>query len=270
VLSFYLSGCLYTTHHFNTGALLLPGETTNSLGFGTQAFVELKCSDVDMRASGNAYGTVQHDKNGKVSCLVQSIREMDTLYRYDSTWIPVHEKRNTVPNFSFGRRIGVREAWGPFTGVDLGWRIEAPTGPFSAEFDARFGLPIPEKLNGFKHSLSLGWDIGAYVDNSWFGEYAVSYALPWLRPFGQFRATYLATQPPDLEAGVDDLRLTPYRRWVGQFGLGSDFQTRGSGIIPKHILPLFLITTPGLPFIVEPFHPPEKHFAVNFVLGMSW
>ena len=40
-----LTGCLYTTHHFNSGRILDPGQTAVTLGFGRARVYEQGCPD---------------------------------------------------------------------------------------------------------------------------------------------------------------------------------------------------------------------------------
>lgn len=176
LLSF--SGCLYTSQHFNTGKILLPGETVNSYGM----------------TRGPLYtcdGDTKKDKNGYSHCIPED-QSYDDYYFYSES---------NVPAFSTGWRLGVREKWGPITGVDFGYHIEFPG---TLDFDVRLGLPHRWGAKFF-HNISAGWGLGAWADNNWFAEYALGFqAFDNYLFYGNFRETWLSTQLIDLVLTTDD------------------------------------------------------------------
>src|SRR5688572_22025890 len=52
-----LTVCLYTTHHFNSGRILDPGQTAVTLGYGRARIYEQGCPDGWDRAIGDSNST---------------------------------------------------------------------------------------------------------------------------------------------------------------------------------------------------------------------
>jgi hypothetical protein len=302
-----LQGCLYTSHHFNTGRLLEPGKTHWEIGLGRQPFVAYSCPELSIEeqnqiqlelaaealklpniqrenAGGLSFsGSAHADPDGRPACHVAYSAGLDSVtgeYMQTEKYLPASSKITSQFNYSLGWRLGVRKAWGPLTGVDLGWRLEAPTGPATLEFDARFGLPTPEILPAWNHSLSMGWGIGAWADNTVFTEYALGRGqgtfLPFIRPFVNTRLTYLATQPSDFTASNSYQGFPSYRRWIGQASLGSEFVLPDIFLVPRRILSEATLTYPGLPGITglssetSPMHTASTGLNLGWSLGLSW
>lgn len=288
-----LQGCLYTSHHFNTGQLVAPGKTRWEFGTGSQRLAETACSDVEGLArhqtlkqkaaslpnlrpqySTDYYGSSSiKDRNGSPSCAVNYYAGEDTLAR---TYVVLGDtfsaerEYSALLNVSMGWRLGVRNAWGPFTGVDIGWRLEAPTGPATLEFDARFGLPLPVLMARWNHAASLGWGIGAWADNSLFAEYAFGMATGRLRPFGNTRVTYLASQPMDLAVSSGFTDFTRYRRWVAQANVGLEWILPDWPLLPQRLLPTLSLAYPALPFFMDTGHLQAEGVDIRLALGASW
>ncbi len=289
-----LQGCLYTSHHFNTGRLLAPGEHHWEFGIGQQNIVDYGCSEAAARDAyaaldaeisklpnqtkaepfyGEPQGRVEKDPQGKPNCLAERYVRPDSndydYARYTKSF-PVTTQYSQLISASMGWRLGVREKWGPLTGVDLGWKLEAPTGPATLELDTRLGLPLPAGFSHWSHSLSLGWGIGAWADNSLFSEYALSRALGNYHPFVNARLTYLATQPSDLAVRQTFNRFDTYRRWVGQGMLGCEIILPDILLLPRRILPTVGLAYPAVPFTTESVHVLSTGVDVTLALGLSW
>lgn len=261
--SLVLGGCLYTSHHFNSGRILEPGNTAVTLGYGSFKMRDLGCDE------GQGYSAYA-DTSGVERCLRPDFSGsgagMDTADPVLSVL--------KIPRFSLGYRLGVRGAWGPFTGVELGWHLEVPTNPGTAEFDLKLGLPAPPAFRLF-HSVSGGWGVGMWADNSFFGEYAAS------RAFGRggggdahalyanYRLTRLATQPGEV-FGTDSLagRFLHKRRWAQQAGLGFHCRLPDLVILPDFVSPQVTVSTPWVPGLDDA--PPEESFLLDVNFGFGW
>lgn len=117
IIMLILSGCLTSSHHFRSGKTIESGEAHVNYGFSIRKAPLCESSD------------------GNENC-----RE----------WTEV-----TAPNLSRGFRLGVRDSWGPFTGVDAGYQLEVGV----LEFDMRLGLPHL-MINGVQLYHSLGCWLG--------------------------------------------------------------------------------------------------------------
>lgn len=262
-----LAGCLYTTHHFNSGRLLEPGETAVTLGMGKAHFYEADCPDgygKYIRVRGAApecmpnnalFGPIESDAAGG-SAVADSSRPM--VLRKSATY-----------KASLGYRLGARKQWGPLTGIEMGWSLEAPTNPISLEFDLKAGLPAPARWKA-SHSLSAGWGIGAWVDNSWFVEYAASRAFGGGAAFFNYRYTRLATQPEDLDSSFDAGRFVSLTGSSHQWSLGWYHRMPVFPVLPDYLVPEVVATLPV--YLNGARVPPSARPAadVNFNLGFGW
>jgi hypothetical protein len=247
--AFLADGCLYTTHHYNSGKLLEPGRTSITAGYGNQPYRTPHCPDnSDLQPSGNETLCVQAGSGETVA--------------------PVYTPGNT-PTFSFGYRLGVREKWGPFTGAELGWQIEAPTNPGSVEFDFKLGLPVPAGLP-MAHSASAGWIIGMWADNSFFFEWAGSHAFGSHYLFGNTRVTWLATQPDAVFEDAGKFRFHQDKRWVWQGSLGFRWRWADIPVLPDCLIPLVTASYPGVPSLGNSVAPPADGVQWNYSLGFGW
>lgn len=253
--AFLLTGCLYTTHHFNSGRLLEPGKTAVTFGLGREKLYSEGCPDGYYRS---------HDAYQVTRCYPESrFSESDT-----ATVAPVIESQ-TIPKFSLSYRLGVRGPWGPFTGVEMGWLIEAPTNPGTVEFDLKLGLPMAKKFKA-QHSLSAGWGVGMWADNSYFVEYAASRNLGAHALYGSYRFTYLATQPGDLDSSFNTWKFTSHRRTIHQAALGLYVKMPDWVIIPDYFTPQVNFTFPVVSPFVTIASDRLEPVLVNFNLGFGW
>lgn len=193
----------------------------------------------------------------------------NTTFRSDS--VPhVHAWSSTFKG-SLGYRLGVHGPFGPFAGAEIGLHLEGPTNPASAEFDLKAGLPLPKGLP-FHHSLSAGLGIGAWADNSYFGEYALSRAFGANDLFVNYRATYLASQLSDLDGSESRRHFKSRRRLIHQASLGFAWNLPDIPVLPDFIVPLVVLTYPLAP--VGTGTPPPDYLlddhVWDFSVGMGW
>lgn len=253
-----LDGCLYTSHHFNSGRILKPGATSVTLGYGSFKSHSYECDD------WNYYRF--EDSTGVTRCVEQMWNSGDTIQ--DTVAATVRESK--IPKVSLGYRLGVRGPWGPFTGVEMGWHLEAPTNPTSAEFDLKFGLPSPWKA--WHHAVSAGWIVGMWTDNSWFGEFAGS------RSFGKggdnanalyasYRLTRLATQPDDVLDSTG-LAFQHRNRLANQATVGLHVRIPDLILLPDSFSPQVTFSSPWVPVFggVEP----KGSLLYDFNFGFGW
>ncbi|MEO7424258.1 MAG: hypothetical protein ABI036_03665, partial [Fibrobacteria bacterium] len=179
--AFLETGCLYTTHHFNSGRLLEPGKTAVTFGVGTQQVYTESCPD----------GYYNDIREGNRLCRPDAYGgpvDQGEILLYDTNAIRPDLETMSIPKLSLSYRLGVRGQWGPFTGVELGWLVEAPTNPGTVEFDVKLGLPLDKRFRAH-HSLSAGWGVGMWADNSYFLEYAASRDLGAHSLYSNYRFT---------------------------------------------------------------------------------
>jgi hypothetical protein len=173
----------------------------------------------------------------------------------------------TTPKLSLAYRLGVRKQWGPLTGIEIGWSLEAPTNPATLEFDAKAGLPAPAAWK-VSHSLSAGWGVGAWADNTWFAEYAASRSFGRQALFGSYRFSYLATQPNDLDSSFSVFRFVTHPRMSHQVSLGWFQPLPDLPVFPDYLVPELTATAPVFAVGVRSAPPPALDF--NFNLGFGW
>lgn len=237
-----LSGCLYSTHNFGTGTLLPAGRSQTTVGIGRQPI--WRCSE-PLSDSAGARQACNENRSGAEEVV-----------------------KSDMPKGSLDYRLGVRNQWGVFPGVELKWHFEVPTNPATMEFSMNLALP---SRPSFKHALGTGWGIGAWADNTFFLEYAVS--RKWGVPlfFGNFRTTWLATQIGEV-MGEDFAKPFPSNQHlVFQTGLGMVLNLGDWLILPDYIVPHIILTVPQVPSGDRRFIPmdiPLAQWDAN--LGFGW
>ncbi len=263
--AFLMTGCLYSTHHFNSGRLLDPGMSDVTVGGGYSQAPGFGCSS-------NPNVIEFQDSTGARHCEDDSREASDGNGSSNPHFLVTDPKKFALPFYSgsLGYRLGIHGKLGPFSGLEMGLHLESPTNPVSGEFDLKLGLPVPKGL-AFHHSLSAGWSIGMWADNSSFLEYAAS------RPFGlsdlfvNYRATYLASQSADLLGSEDARRFLSKRRLIHQSSLGFKWALPEILIVPDYIIPEVGLTYPLGPTGSDaiPAYVLDDR-AWNFTLGMGW
>jgi hypothetical protein len=264
-VALHLGGCLYTTQHFNSGRLLEPGKTAVTFGLGREQVYSEHCPD-GYQSESHTGGTLCRDERSYGG----SGDPFDGAPPvYDTALIAPAIGTIILPKFSLSYRLGVRGHWGPFTGVELGWLIEAPTNPGTVEFDLKLGLPLAERFRA-QHSLSAGWGVGMWADNSYFLEYAASRDLGPHALYANYRFTWLATQPADLDSSFDNWKFTSHRRYVSQAAFGLYLKMPDWPVLPDYVTPQAIFTFP----VVAPFFTIAEDrlepVLMNFNFGFGW
>lgn len=256
----FLSGCLYTTHHFNSGRLLEAGRTSLALGAGRSRTVDYGCPD----GNWNSFIYESEDSTGSRCLRWRDGYAMPDTLSYVHGW-------NAAWKGSLGYRLGVHGPFGPFAGAEIGLHLEAPTNPATAEFDVKVGLPVPGN-RPYHHSLSAGFGIGAWADNSYFCEYALSRAFGASDLFVNYRATYLATQITYLKGAEDKRRFDSRQRFINQASAGFYWRLPDIPVLPDFAVPLVILTYPLAP-TGEDKPPPEyllDDHVWDFGFGIGW
>lgn len=264
--AFLLTGCLYTTHRFNSGRLLEPGHSSVTLGGGVSGTPRYGCGD------GITKSSVYQDSTGIKHCSVYDPQAQDSGSQTGGQYVIKDLKAFSTPllNGSISYRLGIHGPIGPFPGLEMGLHLEAPTNPASGEFDLQLGLPVPAG-RPYHHSLSAGWGIGFWADDSYFLEYAASRSWGENDLFVNYRAIYLASQLADLTGSVDVRRFRSKRRLIHQSSLGFKWALPDILVLPDFIAPEVGLTYPLAPTGVDAI--PEwvlDDRAWDFSLGMGW
>lgn len=262
-----LAGCLYTTQHFNTGRLLEPGETAVTLGLGKAHYYREDCPD-------GYYGSYQA-RDGEAGIERTVCRKEHFFGAGDpgqsqggpDSVRPLERMRDDLPKASIGYRLGVRKRWGPFTGIELGWTLEGPTNPVSLEFDLKAGLPMPSRWKA-SHSLSAGWGVGAWVDNTWFAEYAAARSFGKSALFASYRYSALATQPENIDSSARTGHFMRFPHYAQQVSLGWYQHVPALPVIPDYLAPEFTLTLPVYRGELRELRPPA--YDLNFNVGVGW
>lgn len=217
-----LSSCLYTSQHFNTGETLEPGQTQFTMGFGFQ-----KVYSCNSWSEDDICRDLPPDREDE----------------YERIYGPYETE--TAPLLSIDYRVGARKRWGPFPGAEIGWHIEALTLPITLEFRGTLALPGLDSSK-YHHSLSLGWGIGFWADNTFFLEYAISRSYAKHRLFAGTRGIFLATLPFEV---MENDPVEPFihnRRLAGQLFSGFLINIPDIVIIPDVIIPQVIFSVPKL------------------------
>jgi hypothetical protein len=243
----FLAGCLYSTHNFATGRLLPQGRSEATVGLGRQPIWRCAGYVQDSTRSGGACG-----EGGRGEELAE---------------------RSDMPKGSVGYRLGIRDAWGPFPGLELRWHLEAPTNPATMEFGLNLGLPggSPGVPGAFRHAVGAGWGIGAWADKTFYAEYAASTRIGPPLLYGNLRVTYLATQIGEV-LGEDFAKPFPSNQhWVFQAGLGAGIPVGDWPVLPDMVLPGVSVTLPQIPSGEREFRPDDIPLLQwDATLGLGW
>jgi hypothetical protein len=166
-------GCNFTTHSYNFGKMLLPGESMFTISGGERQVYAMEYQEP-------AYRTLS-----------------DTFIA--PVYIP---KYSTVFSGALAYHLGVLAKYPFGKGLEIGLLLEAP----SQNWDF-FGPPLPEfrLKTGFNdviagdalyhHNIMAGWDVGLWIDNGWFLEYAGSFEYDKIMPYFVVRGQMIATDP---------------------------------------------------------------------------
>ncbi len=173
-----------------------------------------------------------------------------------------------VSQASFDYRLGILDSVGKLPGLELEWHVEAPTNPATMEFALNLGLPGG---GDFHHKIGAGWGVGAWADNSFFVEYAVSRRVGFPVFFGNLRVTYLATQIGTVLGDDFSKALPSDRVLVTQAGAGLLLKLPRWRVAPDFLIPQLNVTVPQVPGGERAFRAQDIPTAQwNMSLGMGW
>ena len=235
-------GCYITTQSFNHGKLLNPGERllTHAIG-GRRASPPMPRED-----------TFASD---------------DASRRYDST-------RYNWVTYTLDYRVGILRKYPFGRGLETGVHSEIAFrgkslndlkmyGPPELEFDTRFGLPDKPVGPGiFHHNISVGWIVGYWVDNGWFGGYAAGWECDRYIPY--LSARLVRTSTDALSKPIMDKFFTEHdRKWVGRISAGCSYKLP----VNYSLLPDLLSSEVSL---VVPDITDSRNVGVNGALGIRW
>jgi len=236
------SSCLFTTQSFNRGKLLKPGSSSFAFGYGQSP----------------------------------SVKE---YYLYDSRTGTDYQilKNEGMSSYGIHYRLGVLDKLPFGQGMEIGWIAQGPIALYkgvaaSLELSSRLGIPPLVTNNGvLYHNVSLGWNIGQWIDNTWFTEYAAGFEFEHLTPYIGIRAMIAST---DLMGQDKD----PVTYEDDEFGLGKfrksdrSFKMRLNAGIALHMgdIPLFPeFIIPEASFIF-PEYDALTSFGTTFSVGLQW
>jgi hypothetical protein len=240
--------CNFTTQSFNYGKLLNPGETLISTGFGTRQYYSIKWRDSLVN-------------NLNMSC-------NDTIFKQGFSQ-------------SLDYRLGILSKYPLGKGLEIGFHLERPSqfnpserlgregsynGSMVLDFDGRFGFHDFSLGKGlYHHNLSLGWTIGAWIDNGWFAEYAVGWEYKWLIPYANLRVERLGTDPSSDDSLMESYTPFKYqkRAWT----------TRTVTGISIHLPHLFFLQpdyiSPEFSFII-PNYSAISRYGISYQVALRW
>lgn len=238
IMSVLFIGCMSSSHHFRKGELLKSGESEINWGY---SYTKVPfCRGATSK------------KDGFTQC------EGDAYYR-------------AIPNVSRSFRLGVRDEWWIFEGVEIGYQFESSQ---VLQFDMRLGLPKSWLGAGLEHAVGLGWGIGQLPDNTYFMDYALSRRWNKFVLYTSLRESLLTTQIVDLGfADITETNSDLYihaRRWLTQMSFGAEFDLGDIYIIPDQINVEILLSTPEVPFVGNATHKDAMKIVPQLNMGMGW
>ncbi|MBF0430573.1 MAG: hypothetical protein HQK83_04805 [Fibrobacteria bacterium] len=262
VIPVVLCSCIYTTHNYNTGRTLQEGKSRITLGYGKQKMITLDCS------YDNRWGYLIK-KDGKATCLYEEY--LDSTI--DSSFYKPNDHIQSIPDLSFGYGLGIRNNWGPFPGLEMGFLLEIPTLPISAEFYMRLAMP-DYMWKKTKHSVAMGYIMGAWADNSWYLGYAISHEIGKNLVYGSFRSTLMATQMMDngTEDADESFKFVHNRKLVHMLTTGFMWFIPDIVIFPDFVTPQINILYPKIPltFDSRSWGYDDGGFYVKWNVGFGW
>jgi hypothetical protein len=256
ILPFLVSECFVTTHSFNHGKLLNPGERLITTGFGWK------------------YST-RYNKQYRETA--------DSLYRYTSNRY-YDSTRFGWFDFALDYRVGVLRKYPFGKGLETGFHLESAmrgnqysdgvkkgTEPemYSSpllELDTRFGLPDITLNNGiFHHNVSWGWIVGQWVDNGWFWGYAMGLEFQKLILFSSIRYAMTPTDKFFNATGVNsDQFFKQHDRTHGvRLLCGTSIKLPfNQSVLPEYITPEFSLMFPNFTRV--------QPVGFSFSIGIRW
>ncbi len=249
-------GC-YTTQSFNHGKLADPGDAVFTL----------------------AAGSFHRDANAMVfSDGVWDDSTSEWIEYYDTVafnWLSI----------SLGYRLGVHEKYPFGGGLEIGvmvegsffftkywdsWENDSVTSvssdiPPAIEFDLRMGFkPIPLRKGTYNHNVSLGWDVGAWVDNGWFIEYAGGWEFAKYIPYIGMRFFMTATDVSKLNYGTESKKFfnEHHRSYNIRNVAGCSLRFKKIPVLPDIIAPEVSVIYPDFSF--------ANKIGFTYHIGFRW
>ncbi len=264
---FFLCGCLYTSHNYNTGRVLKGGQSAVTIGYGKQKLYDLDCWDVPGNFRDSWVELAR--KDGTIKC--RKVTNPDTVP--DTSYYSASLNESTTTSWSYGYSLGIRDNWGPFPGLEMGLLLEVPTMPISASFYLRLGLP-PVKWQGLKHSATVGYIMGAWADNSYYAGYALSHSVGKGLAYASFRTTLMATQTPDIDSENtgNTFKFSHNRTLVHQLTTGFMWFMPVLAIFPDFITPQVNFIYPNIPltFSMDSYGYDHGGIYTRWNIGFGW
>ncbi len=253
-LAFFSTGC-FTTQSFNHGKLADPGDAIFTLAAGS------------FHRDAHVYKDEGwNDSTGEY------------VDYYDTTafnWLSI----------SLGYRLGVHEKYPFGGGLEIGIMTEgsfffvkkwddkqrdstySPSSdkPLAIEFDVRMGFP--SKLLSkciYNHNVCLGWDLGLWVDNGWFIEYAGGWEFEKIIPYTSMRFFITATDISKTKYDPGDKKFfnEHNRSYNIRNVVGCSLRLKKIPVIPDIIAPEVSVIYPDFSF--------ANKVGFTYHLGFRW
>ncbi|MBD3344268.1 MAG: hypothetical protein GF401_04310 [Chitinivibrionales bacterium] len=234
--------CNFATQSYNTGKLLSPGESLFGGGFGGRDYYEIKNHSPVLTEIENT----------------SSETFADTL---EQRWF----------SFCFQYRLGILPEKPLGGGLEIGLHGEYPAqfaedyGLPIVEFDSRLGLPpVYSKRFGYFHNLSIGWTVGAWIDNGWFLEYAGGIDGAHFNPYATFRILLVATDILTNELDFNDENILRQKDmgWNVRIAGGCAVDLPTIRFLPDKLIPEVCLIFPDYSKI--------KNIGLTYHLGIRW
>jgi hypothetical protein len=254
-----LYGCNFTVQSYNHGKLLNPGEGMVTTGLGWK--------QRDLIESTSSYGYTDPETG-------------DWIYSsgYDTTTFDFF-------SFAWDFRLGFLEKYPFGKGMEIGFHLEeaisrtrefdydeneyvySPVieGPPVIELSSRFGLP--DRIMGssiWHHNIELGWIIGGWVDNGWFGGYSAGLERKHILPYASVRVLLTPTDVLNSSFSFDDQRyFTQHDQHIQiRTALGISLKLRQLPVLPDIIAPEISI--------LAPHYQSANGFGMTLHVGLRW
>ncbi len=240
--------CFLTSQSFNHGKLLNPGEGLVTYGYGN--------------SYGHKISREQYDQS-------YFDPDYDLYLETDSVDI-------TFRTHSFDYRLGFLSKYPFGKGAEIGLHSEITmfrdkegalhsTHPPILEFSLRCGFPELQFLGGlYHHNIDLGWVVGSWVDNGWFGGYAAGVEYTRLIPYAGAWMALSATDPSEGDPFDDESSFFKDhdRTWHLKLCAGVSVKVKRIPVFPDYVSPEITI--------IQPLSSDEKRTGFTWQIGLRW
>ncbi len=243
-LCFSIVGCRFTSHSFNHGKLLNPGERSTTTGFGWKSTSRVEREEEYVYSEGSGYYRNTYSK--------------DTV---SINWFA----------FSVDTRLGLTSRVPFGNGVEVGFHLEEAArkeehllmeGIPIIELSARFGLPDLELNRSIlQHNIETGWIIGAWVDNGWFLGYHAGFEFRDVVPYVGIRGQITPTSVENVDFD-DDYFNTHERKLLARITSGISLRMPEVPVFPDLFIPEITFITP--------YDSIDRKYGFTIQLGLSW